>query len=68
MRKPSSEAKRYAPIIEGIRKNCPGLVVCASLSGRDVTDPVQGASTVAVSRHGFINLGFFELSNSGFIE
>lgn len=46
--KPSSEAKRYAPIIEGIRKNCPGLVVCASLSGRDVTDPVQRSEVLSL--------------------
>lgn len=30
----SYKAKDYAPIIEGIRKHCPGLCICASLSGR----------------------------------
>lgn len=30
----SYKAKHYAPIIEGIRKHCPNLCICASLSGR----------------------------------
>lgn len=28
------ESKYYLPIIEGIRKHCPDLMICASLSGR----------------------------------
>jgi len=46
--KPSSEAKDYAPIIEGIRKSCPDLVICASLSGRDVSDPVQRSEVLSL--------------------
>lgn len=32
--KPSSKVEDFAPIIEGIRKHCPDLSICASLSGR----------------------------------
>ncbi len=32
--KPSSKVEDFAPIIEGLRKYCPDLVICASLSGR----------------------------------
>lgn len=46
--KPSSEAKDYAPIIEGIRKICPELVICASLSGRDVSDPMQRSEVLSL--------------------
>jgi len=32
--KPSSKVQDFSPIIEGIRKYCPDLTICASLSGR----------------------------------
>lgn len=31
---PTSDKNTYAKIVEGVRKHCPGLVVCLSLSGR----------------------------------
>ena len=43
---PSSTAEEYAPISEGIRDPCPGLVVCASLSGRNVTDPAARSAVL----------------------
>lgn len=45
---PSSSAADYAPIIEGIRAHCPGLVVCASLSGRNVTDSAARSEVLSL--------------------
>jgi uncharacterized protein (DUF849 family) len=45
---PSSKAMDYAPIIEGIRSYCPGLVICASLSGRNVTDPAARCEVLSL--------------------
>lgn len=45
---PSSTAEDYAPIIDGIRAHCPGLVVCASLSGRNVTDPAARSEVLSL--------------------
>ena len=45
---PSSKAEDYAPIIEGIRAHCPGLVICASLSGRNVTDPAARSQVLSL--------------------
>lgn len=36
--KPNHKASSYEKIIDGIKKHCPDLVICASLSGRDVTE------------------------------
>ena len=36
--RPSQSAKIYGRIIEGIRRHAPELVLCVSLSGRDVTE------------------------------
>jgi uncharacterized protein (DUF849 family) len=35
---PSWKPEIYHEIIEGIRKHCPGLVICASTSGRNVSE------------------------------
>jgi uncharacterized protein (DUF849 family) len=35
---PTHEARLYRQIIEGIRKHCPGLLISASASGRNVKD------------------------------
>ena len=59
---PSSEAKDYAPIIEGIRKHCPDLVVCASLSGRNVTDPYARAEVLSLQP----DMGSLTLSSLNF--
>ena len=45
---PSYEAADYAPIIEGIRKHCPRLVICASLSGRNTSDPRARAEVLSL--------------------
>lgn len=36
--KPDYTASTYEKIIDGIKRNCPDLVICTSLSGRDVTE------------------------------
>jgi len=33
--KPTYKKSVYAQIVEGVRKNCPGLIICCSTSGRD---------------------------------
>lgn len=35
---PTSEIKYYQKIVDGVRKYCPDLVVCVSLSGRNISD------------------------------
>jgi len=36
--KPDWRPETYRDIFEGVRKYCPGLIICASTSGRDVQD------------------------------
>lgn len=45
---PSSEAADFAPILEGVRLHCPDLVMCASLSGRDVQDPILRSEVLSL--------------------
>lgn len=45
---PSSRAEDYAPIVEGIRRYCPGLVICTSLSGRNVSEPAARAEVLSL--------------------
>ena len=45
---PSSECKYFGPIIEGARKHCPDLVIYASLSGRNVSDPVLRSEVLSL--------------------
>lgn len=37
----SSKKEHYKPIIEGIRKHCPDLTICVSLTGRLVKDIIE---------------------------
>ncbi len=61
---PSSEAADYAPIIEGVRKHCPDLVICASLSGRTVTDPSARAEALTLNP----DMGSLTLSSLNFVK
>lgn len=45
---PSSKVEDYAPILEGIRAHCPELVICTSLSGRNVIDPVLRSEVLSL--------------------
>lgn len=45
---PSSKVEDYAPILEGIRAHCPDLVICTSLSGRNVIDPVLRSEVLSL--------------------
>lgn len=36
--KPDWRPETYRDIFEGVRRHCPGLIICASTSGRDVQD------------------------------
>ena len=61
---PSSEANDYAPIIEGIRKYCPDLVICASLSGRNISDPFARAEVLSLQP----DMGSLTLSSLNFAK
>ena len=61
---PSSEAADYAPILEGVRKHCPDLVICASLSGRTVTDPAARAEVLTLKP----DMGSLTLSSLNFVK
>lgn len=61
---PSSEAADYAPILEGVRKHCPDLVTCASLSGRTVSDPAARAEVLTLKP----DMGSLTLSSLNFVK
>lgn len=61
---PSSEAADYAPILDGIRKHCPELVVCASLSGRSVSDATARAEVLSLKP----DMGSLTLSSLNFVR
>lgn len=61
---PSSEAADYAPIIEGVRKHCPDLVICASLSGRTVKEPAARAEVLTLKP----DMGSLTLSSLNFLK
>ena len=45
---PASGITYFAPILEGVRKHCPDLVLCASLSGRNISDPVERSEMLSL--------------------
>lgn len=61
---PSSSASDYSPIIEGIRAHCPGLVICASLSGRNVTDPAARSEVLSLQP----DMASLTLSSLNFVQ
>ncbi len=61
---PSSEAADYAPILEGVRKHCPDLLICASLSGRTVSDPAARAEVLSLRP----DMGSLTLSSLNFVR
>ncbi len=61
---PSAEAGDYAPILEGIRYHCPDLVICASLSGRSVSDPAARAEVLSLQP----DMGSLTLSSLNFVQ
>jgi uncharacterized protein (DUF849 family) len=46
--KPTGDLRIYAQIIEGVRKHCPGLVVCASTSGRTYPEFEKRSAVIAL--------------------
>lgn len=61
---PSSEAADYALILEGVRKHCPDLVICASLSGRSVSDAAARAEVLSLKP----DMGSLTLSSLNFVR
>ncbi len=43
---PAHRVSAYVPIFEGLRKHCPDLVLCATLSGRNVTEVAERAEVL----------------------
>lgn len=61
---PSSRVEDYAPIVEGIRQYCPGLVICTSLSGRNVSEPAQRAEVLSLQP----DMASLTLSSLNFVQ
>lgn len=41
---PTADPAVYKQIVNGVKKHCPGLVICLSLSGRNITDQAERAA------------------------
>ncbi|MGA1374506.1 MAG: 3-keto-5-aminohexanoate cleavage protein, partial [Flavobacteriales bacterium] len=61
---PSIEAADYRPILEGVRLHCPDLVICTSLSGRSVSDPMARAEVLSLRP----DMGSLTLSSLNFVQ
>jgi uncharacterized protein (DUF849 family) len=61
---PSVEAADYRPILEGVRLHCPDLVICTSLSGRSVSDPMARAEVLSLRP----DMGSLTLSSLNFVQ
>lgn len=61
---PSSRVEDYAPILKGIRLHCPELVICTSLSGRNVVDPVLRSEVLSLKP----DLASLTLSSLNFVS
>jgi len=63
---PSSDPRLYAEIIAGIRETCPDLVLCVSLSGRDIQDPLVRAAPLGLDGRLKPDMGSLTLSSLNF--
>jgi 3-keto-5-aminohexanoate cleavage enzyme len=62
--RPTWEAAVYARIFEGIRRHCPDLVLCASLSGRDFNEFEKRADVLSLQP----DMGSLTLSSLNFSQ
>jgi uncharacterized protein (DUF849 family) len=63
---PSQDAKLYGRIIEGIRQFAPNLVLCVSLSGRNITEFEQRAAPLLLDGKVKPDMGSLTLSSLNF--
>ena len=67
--RPAYQAEAYGPIFEGLRKHCPDLVICASLSGRDFPLLQQRAEVLQLEPDmGSLTLGSLNFPNQASVN
>ncbi len=64
--KPTYKAEIFAEIIGGIRKSCPELIICVSLSGRDFTEFEKRAEPLDLDGNLKPDMGSLTLSSVNF--
>ncbi|MBY9064765.1 3-keto-5-aminohexanoate cleavage protein [Sphingomonas yunnanensis] len=65
---PEVNPDTFAAIIEGIRRHAPDLVICVSLSGRNVTDPELRAAPLELAGALKPDMGSLTLSSLNFVQ
>lgn len=61
---PTYKVEVYEKIFEGIRKNCPGLVICLSLSGRNFPEVAQRTEALQLRP----DMGSLTLNSLNFVQ
>lgn len=64
---PTHRKERFAPIVEGIRKIDPDLIVCVSCSGRDVSDLDSRAEVLGLKGDAVPDMGSLTLGSNNFM-
>ena len=65
---PSHRAEHFAPIIEGIRRIDPELIVCATCSGRLVSDLASRSEVLALEGAAKPDMGSLTLGSNNLRE
>lgn len=65
---PEVNPDTFAAIIAGIRRHAPDMIVCVSLSGRNVTDPEQRAAPLQLDGDVKPDMGSLTLSSLNFVN
>jgi uncharacterized protein (DUF849 family) len=65
--KPTHRADVYGPIIEGIRKGAPDLVICVSLSGRSVREFEKRSEPLKLTGNAKPDMGSLTMSSLNFV-
>ena len=66
--RPSSCSQIYGRIVESVRKVAPDLIICISLSGRDVSDIDKRAEPLLLTGDAKPDMGSLTLSSLNFIQ
>src|SRR3972149_746086 len=66
--KPTSDAETYGKIIEAIRKQHPDLVICVSLSGRQVSEFERRSAPLMLTGNAKPDMGSLTTSSLNFIN
>ena len=65
---PTADAEVYGRIVESVRRVAPDLVICVSLSGRDVSDIDKRAAPLELTGDSKPDMGSLTLSSLNFIQ